>query len=404
MQFYSIWPYFVGMTAILVLAGSPVAATAEGWQNAGKRRSNIDGLRGFLAFGVVFHHAAVYHQYLLDGRWGPPPSRFFAALGPVSVGLFFLITAYLFWGRLIDKRGSPNWTELYVGRIFRLFPLYLFAIGVMTSLVFLRTGFSLAVPLRDLLTEILRWSLGGMVAGGDINNYPRTSLVIAGVTWSLWFEWRYYAALLPLSLAARYGRTHLWFSLGGAVFSLAYLVLHRDPNRASAWICFAALFFLGMLCASLERQRLMIKLPNWFGSLAILVALSVCVTSSPNIPYSARLVLGLGLVFYLIVAGSDLFGLLSRRNAIVVGDMSYSVYLLHGLIYSIVFSFKPVAAFSLAAPVQHWAIIFACVIMTLLVSSATHARIELVGVAYGKQVSNAIDSLLARRRRRAVPL
>ena len=85
--------------------------------------------------------------------------------------------------------------------------------------------------------------------------------------------------------------------------------------------------------------------------------------------------------------------------------MSYSVYLLHGLVFSIVFAWKPVAAFSLVAPAQHWAIVFACAMAVLLVSSVTHARIERVGIAYGKQFAAAFDAMLMRRRlQRPVPL
>ena len=109
MQYYSIWAYFICMAIVLAVASAPMLATDERSRANAKRRSNIDGLRGFLAFGVVFHHGAVYHQYLQNGHWGPPPSPFYAALGPVSVGLFFTITAYLFWGRL-DR--YPRTSEL----------------------------------------------------------------------------------------------------------------------------------------------------------------------------------------------------------------------------------------------------------------------------------------------------
>ena len=176
----------------------------------------------------------------------------------------------------------------------------------MTLLVFVRSDFSLNVPPGDLAAEILRWSAGGIVAGSDINGFPHTSLLIAAVTWTLWFEWRFYAALLPLSLVARGGNNHLWFAICGAVASLSYLFLQREPNNASAWVCFVALFFMGMVCASLERSRLAIKPPNWCGSIMILAALLSCVMRSPDAAFSPWLAVALGLAFYLIVAGSDL--------------------------------------------------------------------------------------------------
>ena len=147
MEFYSIWPYFACMVLLLVLGCAPFFAIADTPPNPrGDRFSNLDGLRGFLAFGVFFHHAAIYHQYLQDGQWILPPSRFYSLIGQAGVALFFMITGYLFWGRMIAERGRPNWIKLYTGRIFRIGPLYLFALAVMLLIVFQRTGFTLHVP------------------------------------------------------------------------------------------------------------------------------------------------------------------------------------------------------------------------------------------------------------------
>lgn len=110
MEFYSIWPYFAGMVLLLALASAPFFAIADTPPNPrGDRLSNLDGLRGFLAFGVFFHHSAIYHQYFQDGQWVLPPSCFYTLIGPACVALFFMITGYLFWG----ANDSRTWsTEL----------------------------------------------------------------------------------------------------------------------------------------------------------------------------------------------------------------------------------------------------------------------------------------------------
>lgn len=39
---------------------------------AANRFASIDGLRGYLAFAVFIHHAAIWFQYLRTGAWPSP--------------------------------------------------------------------------------------------------------------------------------------------------------------------------------------------------------------------------------------------------------------------------------------------------------------------------------------------
>ena len=36
-----------------------------------------------------------------------------------------MITGYLFWSQMLKAKGRPNFLKLYVGRLFRIVPLYL---------------------------------------------------------------------------------------------------------------------------------------------------------------------------------------------------------------------------------------------------------------------------------------
>lgn len=99
---YAIWPYFVCMALLLLLAATPALRLADTPPSGGhKRLRSLDGLRGFLALAVVFSHGAVYQRYLVDGVWQAPPSPFYAFLGPFGVSLFFMITGFLFWSQIV---------------------------------------------------------------------------------------------------------------------------------------------------------------------------------------------------------------------------------------------------------------------------------------------------------------
>jgi peptidoglycan/LPS O-acetylase OafA/YrhL len=386
--FYSIWPYFACMAFLLALVSAPFFAIADTPPNPrGDRLSNLDGLRGFLAFGVFFHHAAIYHQYLQDGQWVLPPSRFYTLSGPAGVALFFMITGYLFWGRMIAERGRPNWIQLYTGRIFRIGPLYLFAVAIMLLIVFQRTGFNLHVPLPSLATELIRWSMLGI--GGEPNvNGDSIVLQLLGVTWTLAYEWKFYFSLIIIAFAARDNRTHLSFVAVGLTVSLIY-VLFINPD--SIWSSCIALFSVGMLCASFERHGLTPKLPDVISSVVILGLLAVVMLTSSGV-YAAGPIILLGGAFFLIISGANLFGLLSSRPARRLGNVSYGIYLLQGLVITLVFASDPIRTFALGSPTQHWATVAACAIILLFVSAVTHVGIERVGIDFGKRVYLALES------------
>jgi peptidoglycan/LPS O-acetylase OafA/YrhL len=388
MQFYSIWPYFACMGLLLAVVSLPVFKVADTPPNPGGTRiSAIDGLRGFLAFGVFFHHAAIYHVYLMRGEWVLPPSRFYTLLGQAGVALFFMITGYLFWGRMIAERGRPDWVRLYIGRIFRIGPLYLFAIAVMLAIVGWRTGFHAALPLSVIARQIFPWAILGVYGGGpDVNGYAGTGILLAGITWTLAFEWKFYVSLILTALAARNARTHLPFAAIGLIFCLGKLYLApgsiQNPTGASC----AALFFAGMVCASLERRGLAVRLIGIAGT-AIVAGLLCGVALIFTGIYGTGPILLLGGVFFLIVCGANLSGLLSSKPARRLGDISYGIYLLQGLVLTLVYSVEPVRLFALASPGGHWLVTCGCAVILLAVAAATHSWIERTGIDLGKRIT-----------------
>src|SRR5437588_408274 len=158
MTVYSVWPYFACMVVLLAIVGAaPLFQAAGTPPSPGRNRvTALDGLRDFLALGVFFHHTAIYNRYLIDGEWALPPSQFYTLLGQVGVAVFFMITGYLFWSRMIAANGRPEWLSLYTGRVFRIGPLYLFAAVLVLSLVFIRTE-HLNVPLPILAKQLGEW-------------------------------------------------------------------------------------------------------------------------------------------------------------------------------------------------------------------------------------------------------
>lgn len=164
------------------------------------RFASIDGLRGYLAFFVFIHHAAIWHSYASNGRWVVPDTNLFVQFGQASVSLFFMITSFLFYNKLIDNKNKPfDWSAFFIGRFFRLMPLYLASmIAVFAVVAFLSKGV-LHDSVKYTIRCLAQWTAFTVFGAPNINQTD-TALIIAGVTWSLPYEWFFYFCLPLLAL------------------------------------------------------------------------------------------------------------------------------------------------------------------------------------------------------------
>lgn len=406
---YSVWPFFACMAILLFLTNTSIFAPADTPPSPQPRRiKTLDGLRGYLALAVVFHHAAVYRDFLLTGAWTAPPSIFYAALGPLGVDLFFMITGYLFWSKLLRGKGRTDWLNFYIGRIFRIGPLFLFAFAVLVFTVFFLTGGTQHVSLLALLHQLSVGVFLGFASIHDINGYASTVLLLDGVTWTLQWEWYFYLSLLLIAWAARSVRKSLGFVLTllilGQLLLLLYPSLHSSirsgylgfqgtsahvPIWASYKIhmlfalqSFWTLFLYGMLAATLEKVEVIPKLPNAISSILVIA----CFTGSILLPdqLGPLFHLLLGASFYLITSGSTVFGLLVTRPARRLGDISYGIYLLQGLPQALLFrSFRSVA---LSTGYAYWALTLLSTILLIALATTTHVWVERPGIDAGKKL------------------
>ena len=102
----------------------------------GRGRYRVAGLahvlRGLAALAVVFDHASYYvlhHVRTLVYQWFDP--------GNYGVFVFFIISGYIVPASL-ERKGSVR--TFWVSRLFRLYPLYLLAVGLAVALYFAHFG------------------------------------------------------------------------------------------------------------------------------------------------------------------------------------------------------------------------------------------------------------------------
>ena len=395
MGFYSSLPCLVTTALLLGLASTPLLRSADAPPtDLAVRVGTIDGLRGLLALAVFFHHAAIWHQYIIIGEWRPPPSRFYANLGPAGVSMFFMITGYLFWSQMLKTRGRPNFLKLYVGRLFRIVPLYL----VLALIVLVSVGFATHWRLNEspfsVSNEVARWLAGGVLDVPDVNAY-HASLISASVTWSLSYEWMFYASLIVTAFFARNPLAGFLLPLVGLITVI--LLFYCGYRLFEAKI--ALLFSVGMIAAAVREPLASAALngiPQWALSAVAIGAAALAVMGFDGMfGVAPELLLGVG--FLLIVSGATLFGLLLTRPARRLGDISYGIYLLQGPVLLLAFSFPALRVASAASPAVHWSLAAIAAAALTAFATLTHSLVERPGIRAGRWASARINSALRGR-------
>lgn len=155
----------------------------------------LDGLRGLMAFCVFLHHTSIYYDISnKNASWSIPTSNVYEQFGPTSVFVFFMITSFLFYSKILAyKNRLLDWSKFFMGRILRIYPLYFFAMVILFIIVGVRSKWTLHEPIHQVFTECSKWLL---FMEPDINGLRYTLFIIVGVVWSLSYEWMFYC-LLP---------------------------------------------------------------------------------------------------------------------------------------------------------------------------------------------------------------
>ncbi len=407
------WPTLFCTLLLLGLVQAPVFDTLDTpATHARDRVTMLDGLRGFLALAVFFHHAAIYHVYIADGRWMAPTSRFYAMLGPVGVALFFMITGFLFWGKLLAEHGRPNWRLLYIGRVFRIGPLYVATIAAFIAIVFAQSRWQLHGTMFGLVKSCAWWiALGMLGQGPDINHHADAWIILAGVTWTLQYEWWFYAALLPMAFVVRaYGtrgphtdaRRSALFCIGGFAVGCLVTGLTATDAAVSPPVVCATLFFAGMVAASVRDSRIVQAVPPALAAplAMVLIATPFIACRSMNTPGAILL---LTTAFILIASSRTSTGLLGTRAARRLGDISYGLYLLQGLVLAAVFASPSVRTFALGSSVRYWIVIVGCAVLLMIVAALGFVAIERPGITLGRRIGRRLKRRATRQHEPVAP-
>lgn len=205
----------------------------------------------------------------------------------------------------------------------------------------------------------MRW-LGFTIFGApNLNGIDHTWIIVAGVTWSLPYEWFFYFSLPLLALTVRVKPQLPYLALGLA--SIAVLsIWHPHVQHLLSFLggISTAVFVRMDAFREFSTKRI--------ASLIIIGCIVTAVAAFPSV-YRIVPILLLTLAFSLIAGGNGLFGILTNPISRTLGEMAYSIYLLHGIVLFVAFTFVIGIDDAIHfTPAIHW--LFVITITPLLIS------------------------------------
>jgi peptidoglycan/LPS O-acetylase OafA/YrhL len=240
---------------------------------AAGRLAWLDALRGFAALCVVFDHGSTLllqpvrdflYQWLDFGQYG--------------VFVFFLVSGYIVPASL-ERKGSIR--SFWVSRAFRLYPMY--AVALVIAVVAYKTGHGTIYGAEhDPLTSMASWliMLPNLLTGPNVPN----------VTWTLSYEMVFYlllAALFSWKIHTRSGGYALGCAIAavalGGVLPLAALTnwsRHAHQGLLILNVTADAAILAGIALAMTDR-----RLPAKIGATAAAACGLVLVTFNQGYPY-----------------------------------------------------------------------------------------------------------------------
>ncbi|MGV7031946.1 acyltransferase family protein [Methylobacterium symbioticum] len=345
----------------------------------------IDGLRGVLALAVLVHHFAIWQQVARSGvPWGPLPALILTNLGAGGVGLFFMVTGYVFYPRILQGLRALDLPGLYLTRLFRIYPALVVSVLLVVALIAARRGLAAAGSLGHEIDAVLTWltcqgtpPLLGEAGAGQINAF---------VLWSLWYEGLFYLFVVPVCAAAMdavRGRLPSWAV--PAALLVGALLLRPLLKGALPLVTYLPLFAVGMLAHEVaQRERLAAHLRGRAAALAGLCAVTLALATQavPGKP-AALILYG---AFFLCAACGNGFGILRSGAAQALGACSYGIYLLHGLVLSLLFVDLAAVTGRIGTA---WLplLIPAAAVATTLLAALVHRQVELPGIRAGRALS-----------------
>ncbi|MEO9599263.1 acyltransferase [Parasphingorhabdus sp.] len=290
-----------------------------------KRVWTLDGLRGLAAISVVIYHGLYWHGDLL-----------YSSAGRFAVYLFFILSAMtmmkVYAGRFSAGLDVRSLNSFYRNRVARILPLLALVAALNFVFELLRGGNLVVEGPKAILTATGAFGFG---AAGILSN--------SAGAWSIGIEIVFYAVFPLVALLAHNAqlRTLILGAVALTVLQFAHnLFVFSTYGADTYWpiyimpISFAAYFAWGLVLGRLSPKPISF---GWIGVPAILVLIWISLVGWQSI--SSLLAWPGALIVPLFLSGGTyLIYCWTHPSWFIpsfrfLGEVSYSLYLLHPLVY-----------------------------------------------------------------------
>ncbi|MFK8401629.1 acyltransferase family protein [Pseudomonas sp. BGr12] len=346
--------------------------------NAAGRDEYIDGVRGLAAISVVATHAwrlaAQGSNYTFDF-----PLR--ENYGSLGVQIFFCITGFLFFGQLYSRPEGFNWNTFYRSRIRRLVPAYFVSFILGTSLILALGNWSAFKPVQ--INHLIDMLFFGFKGNG--NNLYALGIEIDrffSVIWTLTYEIKFYLAFPFIVWACSTKRSEST-ALCIALAALAYEIAYSKTT-------FSGYFLTGALCAKFLRNIAVSLLIRKTAAAAAILATFASLSLDFKAYGFERFIISSVLFASIVIAKPRI---LSIRPLTGLGDISYSIYLMHAPVLMLTgFALEATLVGTSASPLQFILITFCAVTLVFAAAYASYRWIELPFLRSGKAAPEKKDT------------
>jgi peptidoglycan/LPS O-acetylase OafA/YrhL len=302
-------------TAKLLVSAQPTAYPCVENPSAPARIRELDSLRGLAAVAVALFHLASW-DYVKQVAIRP------MIWGHFGVELFFIISGFVIFMTLARSRSVY---EFGVSRVARLFPAYWAAIAV--------------------TTVVAHWSSPGWDASPPGPGQVAMNLTmlqrffrvteVDGSYWTLAIELSFYvaiAAIARIGLKGNIERVCIAWLVCAAAIRIGLVLAGRrgnlDPFGSITGLYYGQFFIIGMMIYRITRgemSRLTIPIVIASGAMSLFGGGPLSLYAGP-LPYFC-ITVGLGACVLLATSGRLAF--LRWAPLVILGEMSYPLYLVH---------------------------------------------------------------------------
>jgi len=291
-----------------------------------KYRPEIDGLRSLAIIPVIFYHI----------------NNSYAPYGYLGVDVFFVISGYLIASIISYKINNDNFSviEFYERRVKRIAPIYLLIITILIPLSFI---FFYPSQIKDIAQSISASLLfvSNFFFYREIDYFnPFTEISPLIHTWSLGIEEQFYLFLpsILIFLKGKIKSTIIILIISISFIYYYYLSIY-NPSLAfystfsRIWELLIGVFF--------AINPKILNLKSYIGSkvisfFALILLLTILLTNYITLDVSIlRIIVVASTIILLIDNKSSISNLLSFRILTHIGLLSYSLYMIHQPILSI---------------------------------------------------------------------